>query len=85
MGYLGSDIDQSVTGECVAKKVIMKANSRLKLLYRNSKYLDTSTRIKLMSALIQCPDSHNQTKTPNLSKQNDQICIAIATQNSSQF
>ena len=51
--YLGLDIDQSLSGEVTGDKVIKKANSRLKFLYRKGKYLNTGTKKLLVSALIQ--------------------------------
>ena len=52
--YLGIEIDQHVSGEEVAKNVIHKANSRLKFLYRQARYLNQNCRKLLCSALIQC-------------------------------
>ena len=52
--YLGLDLDQSLSGEITGKKVIKKANSRLKFLYRKGKYLNDYTKKLLVSALIQC-------------------------------
>ena len=52
--YLGLDIDQSLSGEITGKKVIKKANSRLKFLYRKGRYLNDYTKKLLVSALIQC-------------------------------
>ena len=52
--YLGVDIDQSLSGELVADKVISKANARLKFLYRQAKFLNPHCKKLLASALIQC-------------------------------
>ena len=52
--YLGTDLDQSLSGETIASNVIKKTHSRLKFLYRNKKYLDTHTRKLLANCLIQC-------------------------------
>ena len=52
--YLGLDIHQSLDGEITADKVIKKANSRLKFLYRKGGFLNVYTKKLLVSALIQC-------------------------------
>jgi hypothetical protein len=54
VGYLGADIDQNCSGEFIANKIIKKANSRLKFLYRKSKYFDLYLRKTLCQALILC-------------------------------
>ena len=40
--------------ERIASSIIGKVNSRLKVLYRNCKNLNSSTRLTLSKALIQC-------------------------------
>ena len=52
--YLGLDLDQSLSGEITGKKVIKKANSRLRFLYRKARYLNFYTKKLLVAALIQC-------------------------------
>ena len=52
--YLWATLDQNLTGEAIAKSVKGKANFRLKLLYRKSKFLTMLTRKLLVSFLIQC-------------------------------
>ena len=52
--YLGAIMDQCLSGESIAKSVISKANSRLKFLYRKSKFLTFHTRKLLVMSLIQC-------------------------------
>ena len=52
--YLGATLDQSLTGEYMAKSIIQKANARLKFLYRKRAYLTAHTKRLLVSALIQC-------------------------------
>ena len=52
--YLGLFIDNQMNCEKIVNSIIGKVNSRLKFLYRHAKYLNTSTRITLSSALIQC-------------------------------
>ena len=52
--YLGATLDQNLSGETIAMAVIGKANSRLKFLYRKSKFLTMHTRKLLVSSLIQC-------------------------------
>lgn len=51
--YLGMVLDQSLTGENMVCDIVKKSNSRLKFLYRHSRYLSKSTRKLLCSALIQ--------------------------------
>lgn len=52
--YLGINIDQSVSGEAIAKNIIQKSNSRLRFLYRQGACLNQQTRKTLCSALLQC-------------------------------
>ena len=52
--YLGVNIDQTVSGETIAKNIIHKANSRLRFLYRQASCLNQNSRKILVSALIQC-------------------------------
>ena len=52
--YLGVDLDQSLSGETMAGKVVNKVYARLRFLHRKGKYLDCDTRKLLASALIQC-------------------------------
>ena len=52
--YLGAIMDQCLSGESIATSVINKANSRLKFLYRKSKFLTMHTRKLLVMSLIQC-------------------------------
>ena len=54
VGYLGAEIDQNVSGEAIASKVLSKVNGRLKFLIRKSKFLDLKTRISVVNAIIQC-------------------------------
>ena len=42
--YLGIDLDQSLTGERVADKIICKSNAKLKLLYRHTKNINMKTK-----------------------------------------
>ncbi len=51
--YLGVSIDQTVSGETIAKNIIHKANSRLRFLYRQASCLNQNSRKILCSALIQ--------------------------------
>ena len=51
--YFGLFIDNHMNYEKIVNSIIGKVNSRLNL-YRHAKYLNTSTRITLSSALIQC-------------------------------
>ena len=52
--YLGAELDQSLDGEEMARKVVNKVYARIKFLYRKSQFLDTNTRKLLASALVQC-------------------------------
>ena len=52
--YLGCEIDQSLTGEAMARKVIRKVNCKTKFLARTSKYLDIDTLKMLANALVLC-------------------------------
>ena len=53
VGYLGAEIDQNVSWEAIAKKVLSKVNKRLKLLIRKSKFLDLKAKISVVNAIIQ--------------------------------
>ena len=50
--YLGAELDQSLDGAEMPRKVVYKVYPRIKFLYRKSK-LDTNTRKLLASALVQ--------------------------------
>ena len=52
--YLGAELDRKLSGELMANKILKKVNSRLKFLYRKSKFLNMKTRQMLVSALVQC-------------------------------
>lgn len=54
VGYLGSNLDQTLSGEENCKKIVQISNSRLKFLYRQAKFLNLATRRTLVSALVQC-------------------------------
>ena len=51
--YLGCRLDETMSGESMALKVINKINSRLKFLHRKNKFLTPALRRLLCSALIQ--------------------------------
>ena len=51
--YLGCELDESLSGEDIAFKVINKINSRLKLLNRKNRYLRPYLERLLCNALIQ--------------------------------
>ena len=51
--YLGCILDEDLSGESMATKVIGKINGRLKFLYRKNKFLTSSLRRLLCNALIQ--------------------------------
>ena len=52
--YLGVDLDQSLSGEIIAKKLVSKINGKLSFLYRNTKSFNLETKKLLVAALIQC-------------------------------
>ena len=54
VNYLGTKLDQNLSGKTTANSVISKCNSRLKFLYRKANYFDFTTRRNLAMALIQC-------------------------------
>ena len=51
--YLGCILDQNLSGELMALNVIDKANSRLKFLHRQNRFLTPPLRRLLCNALIQ--------------------------------
>ena len=51
--YLGCILDETLSGENMAKHVMGKINGKLKFLYRQQKYLNYSLRRLLANALIQ--------------------------------
>ena len=51
--YLGCILDDTLSGESMANHVINKANSRLKFLYRQDKFLNKALRRLLCNAMIQ--------------------------------
>ena len=51
--YLGCILEETVSGESMAHKVISKVNARLKFLHRKNKYLTPNLRRLLCNALIQ--------------------------------
>ena len=52
--YIGLDLDQSLSGDFIADKVISKSNAKLKFLYRQARNVNLETKKLLISALIQC-------------------------------
>ena len=54
VNYLGLRLDNTLSGDNIAKDVIAKCNNRLKFLYRNGHSLNIHTKKLLCSALIQC-------------------------------
>ena len=68
MSYLGV-LDESMSGETMALRVIEKINSRLKFLYRKNRFLDVPLRRLLWNTLIQHHfDDICTAWYPNLSK-----------------
>ena len=51
--YLGCILDETLSGENMAKHAIGKINGKLKFLYRQQKYLNYSLRRLLANALVQ--------------------------------
>ena len=69
VNYLGCMLDESMSGETMALRVIEKINSRLKFLYRKNRFLDVPLRRLLCNALIQPHFDYACTEWyPNLSK-----------------
>jgi len=67
--YLGCILDKTRSGESVATHVINKVNCRLKFLYRQNRFLDTSLRTLLCNAMIQLFfDYAGNAWYPNLNK-----------------
>ena len=52
--YLGVTLDQSLSGDSIASKLLTKSSNKLKFLYRNTRNFDLKTKKLLVSALIQC-------------------------------
>ena len=51
--YLGCVLDENLSGESMATKMLGKINGKLKFLYRKQNFLDNSLRRLLLNALIQ--------------------------------
>ena len=51
--YLGCILEETMSGESMANKVISKVNARLKFLHQKNKYLTPNLRRLLCNALIQ--------------------------------
>ena len=51
--YLGCILDETISGESMALKVINKINSRLKFIHRKNKFLTPALRRLLYNALVQ--------------------------------
>ena len=52
--YLGVNLDQSLSGSSIVNKIVIKCNSKIKFLYRNTRSFDLQTKGMLASALAQC-------------------------------
>ena len=69
VAYLGCILEETMSGESKANKVISKVNARLKFLHRKNKYLTPNLRRLLCNALIQPHfDYACSAWYPNLSK-----------------
>ena len=51
--YLGCILDENLSGESMATRMLGKINGKLKFLYRKQNFLDGSLRRLLLNALIQ--------------------------------
>ena len=54
IGYLGVDLEKTLSGTAIVEYIFEKGNSRLEFLYRQAQYLNTRSRKLLTSALILC-------------------------------
>ena len=69
VNYLGCMLDESMSGETMALRVIEKINSRLKFLYQKNRFLDVPLHRLLCKVLIQPHFDYVCTAWyPNLSK-----------------
>ena len=50
--YLGCVLEENLSGESMATKVLGKINGKLKFLYRKQSFLENSTRRMLLNALV---------------------------------
>jgi len=67
--YLGCILDETLSGESMALKILSKINSRLRFLYRKNKFLTPQLRRLLCNALIQPHFDYACTSWyPNLNK-----------------
>ena len=51
--YLGCYLDSNLNGESMARRILKKINTKLNLLWRQSNYMNYSSRRLLCNALIQ--------------------------------
>ena len=63
VNYLGCLLDETISGETMALRVIEKINSRLKFLYPINRFLDVPRHRLLCSALIQPHFDYGKKKT----------------------
>ena len=52
--YLGAVLEQCLSGESIVKLIFLKANARLKFLFRKQKFLNLQSKKLLVMSLIQC-------------------------------
>ena len=52
--YLGLTLDQSISGNTIANKVVLQCSNKVNFLYRNANKFNMKTKQLLVSALIQC-------------------------------
>ena len=53
VSYLGCVLDEDLSGEAMATKMMGKINGRIKFMYRKNRFLDASLRRLLCNALVQ--------------------------------
>ena len=74
--YLGCILDETMSGESMALKVINKINSRLKFLNRKNKFLTPVLRRLLCNALIQLHPK-NEKQNSNHAKKCIRYCLQL--------
>ena len=52
VAYLGTILDQTISGASTARTIITKSTNKLKFLYRNTRSLDRRSKTLLTSALV---------------------------------
>ena len=52
--YLGVELDQHMSDECIARKAVSNINNKLRFSYCNTIYFDVKTKKLSMTSLKQC-------------------------------